>query len=263
MNILDKIVTVKRSEIEQAKAALPLAELQSRVKDCSPVRNFRSAIDGRDTIRLIAEVKKASPSKGLIRPDFHPVAIAQAYEKAGAAAISVLTDVQHFQGSLQYLTDIRNSVGLPLLRKDFILDPYQVYEARVAGADAILLIAECLGSSDMQALHDIARTLGMHVLFEFYDERNVEPVIATGCEIIGVNNRDLRTFEVDFDHSIRMRQQIPNDITFVSESGIHSAADAQKLFAGGANAMLVGESLMRQADVVQATRRLLEWDGEK
>ena len=223
----------------------------------APPRDFHAALSGAPPMRLIAEVKKASPSKGVIRADFNPVAIAQQYAAAGASALSVLTDVEYFQGSLDYLKAIREVVDLPLLRKDFIIDPYQVYEARAAGADAVLLIAECLSPEQMRSLYNLIRELGMHALIELYDPRNLPAVLATETPIIGVNNRDLHTFVVDLDHTLRLKEQIPANRLLVAESGIGSRADVLRLEQAGVAAMLVGESLMRQPDISLAVRTLL------
>jgi indole-3-glycerol phosphate synthase len=255
--ILDKIVAHKRDEIAQAKSARPEAELRAQLKDAPPVRDFFAALAADGPIKLIAEVKKASPSKGVIRADFHPVEIARSYERAGASCLSVLTDEHFFQGSLEYLRQIRSAVNLPLLRKDFILDAHQLVEARVAGADAVLLIAECLDDCNLRKLHAEALELGLTPLVEFYDEENLERALAAGATLIGVNNRDLRTFEVDLGRTVRMREKVPLDAVFVGESGIYTRDDVLRLQAAGVDAILVGESLMREADVEAATRRLL------
>ncbi len=256
-SILDKIVTTKREEIAQAKSKLPLAELRAQLKDAPPLRDFFEPLALGKGIQLIAEVKKASPSKGVIREDFDPVQIAKIYSQNGAACISVLTDEKYFQGSLDYLRAIRKAIPTPLLRKDFILDTYQLVEARVAGADAILLIAECLEDCDLRKLYNEAVELGLVPLVEFYDEENLERVLAAGASLIGVNNRDLRTFEVDLQRTVRMRQKVPLDCVLVGESGIHSREDATMLESAGVDAMLVGESLMRQSDIAVAVRKLL------
>ncbi len=255
--ILDKIVVTKRQEIERAKAAVPLAELNARLKDAPPVRDFFAALSAAGPIKLIAEVKKASPSKGIIRADFDPVAIAKTYEAHGASCLSVLTDEQYFQGSLDYLRQIRQAVNIPILRKDFILDTYQLVEARAAGADAVLLIAECLDDCNLRKLHNEALELSLTPLVEFYDPENLDRVLAAGASLIGVNNRDLRTFQVDLGHTVRLREKVPLDCVFVGESGIESRDDALRLQSAGVDAMLVGESLMRQPDIGRAVDRLL------
>ena len=258
--ILEKIVATKREEIAAAKTARPESELRAALPDAPPVRDFFAPLAGGPPIRLIAEVKKASPSKGLIRADFDPVAIARSYAAAGASCISCLTDESYFQGHLEYLTAIRESVGIPVLRKDFLIDSYQLLEARVAGADAVLLIAECLDDCNLRKLHNEAIELGMTPLVEFYEPANCERVLEAGATLVGVNNRDLHTFEVDLQHSVRMREQIPDNCVFVGESGIYGPEDARLLQAAGVDAMLVGEYLMRQPVIEDAVRDLLNID---
>jgi indole-3-glycerol phosphate synthase len=221
------------------------------------LRDFFAPLAAAGPIKLIAEVKKASPSQGVIRADFDPVAIARVYEENGASCLSVLTDEKYFQGRLEFLTQIRAAVSLPLLRKDFILDTYQLLEARVAGADAVLLIAECLDDCNLRKLHNEAMELGLTPLVELYEPANLPRVLAAGAALIGVNNRDLKTFHVDLGHCIALRDQVPLDAVFVAESGIHSRADVLRLEEAGVDAMLVGESLMREADIGAAVRRLL------
>ena len=256
-NVLDKIVAAKRTEIAQTQQLRPAEELRAALADAPPVRDFFAALSGGGAIKLIAEVKKASPSKGVIREDFLPVEIARIYQQHGAACISVLTDFPFFQGRLEYLTEIRRHVGLPLLRKDFILDEYQLIEARAAGADAVLLIAECLTDEQLKRLHAQTLELGMTPLVEFYEPGNLAQVLAAGARLIGVNNRDLKTFRTDLQHTVRMRQQIPADCLLVGESGIHSREDAVLLQSAGVNAMLVGEHLMASRDIGDAVDRLL------
>lgn len=260
-SILDRIVATKREEIAAARTARPLAELQATVRDAPPPRDFFAALAGGGPIRLIAEVKKASPSKGVIRADFDPVAIAATYQRHGAACLSVLTDQPYFQGHLSYLSAIRGAVELPLLRKDFILDRYQLFEARLAGADAVLLIAECLDDGPLGDLHAESLALGMTPLVEFYQAENLARVLAAGARLVGVNNRDLRTFQTDLEHTIRMRRQIPATCVVVGESGIHSRADVQRLADAGVNAILVGEHLMASPDIGAAVDRLLGRTG--
>ena len=255
--ILDQIVTAKRREIERAKAAAPEAALRERLADAPPVRDFLAALSGPGPIRLIAEVKKASPSKGLIRADFHPVEIARTYQEHGAACVSVLTDEPYFQGSLEYLSRVRASVDLPVLRKDFIIDPYQVVEARAAGADAVLLIAECLGDEALRRLHAAIDELGMTPLVELYEPENLTRVLDVGARLVGINNRDLRTFEVDLEHTVRLRRRIPDDRVVVGESGIRTRQDVERLESAGVEAMLVGESLMHADDIGRAVDELL------
>lgn len=258
--ILDKIVATKRAEIERAKAATPEADLRVRLADAPPVRDFFTPLAAGGPIKLIAEVKKASPSAGMIRPDFDPVAIAQTYEAHGATCISVLTDAPYFQGRLEYLQQIRAAVDLPTLRKDFILDPYQLVEARLAGADAVLLIAECLDDCHLRTLFNAACELGMTPLVELYEPENLTRVFDAGATLIGVNNRNLHTFEVDLDHTIRMRDHVPDECVLVGESGIKTHADVQRLQAAGVDAILVGESLTRERDIGVAVDRLLSRD---
>lgn len=255
--ILDKIVATKRIEIERAKNERPLDEVKARLADAPAVRDFYGALAADGPIKLIAEVKKASPSVGLIRADFDPVAIAKIYDAHGATCISVLTDEPHFQGRLEYLTAIRAAVERPLLRKDFILDSYQLVEARAAGADAVLLIAECLDDCNLRKLFNEAYELGLTPLVELYEPANLERVLEAGATLIGVNNRNLHTFEVDLEHTIRIRREVPEDCVLVGESGIKTHADVQKLSAAGVDAILVGESLMREPDIGAAVDRLL------
>ena len=257
MTILDKIVATKRHEVAHAKQHRPLASLQQQLEAAPPVRDFRAALEASGTIKLIAEVKKASPSAGVIRSDFDPVAIAGIYESHGASCLSVLTDETYFQGSLDYLQKVRNSVSIPVLRKDFIIDPYQLVEARLAGADAVLLIAECLSPDHLAQLHQQCAALGMTPLVELYDPNNLPAVLQCGTQLIGVNNRNLHTFEVDLQHTIRLRQQIPTDRLLVGESGIRTRDDVLLLQQAGVDAILVGETLMRQQDIGRAVDELL------
>ncbi|MCI0491990.1 MAG: indole-3-glycerol phosphate synthase TrpC [Planctomycetes bacterium] len=255
--ILDKIVATKRIEIERAKAARPEADLRARLVDAPPLRDFFTPLAAGGPIKLIAEVKKASPSAGVIRADFDPVVIARTYEAHGATCVSVLTDETYFQGRLAFLTQIRAAIDLPLLRKDFILDSYQLVEARVAGADAVLLIAECLDDCDLRGLLNAARELGLTPLVELYEPDNLERVLDAGATLIGVNNRNLHTFEVDLLHTIRLRVRVPDECVLVGESGIKTLADVRMLAAAGVDAILVGESLTREADIGAAVDRLL------
>lgn len=260
--VLDRIVQSKREEIALVKKRRDLQALKDAVHTAPEIRDFLDALRRRDRIRLLAEVKKASPSKGVIRPQFQPVDIAKAYQAGGAAAISVLTDEPFFQGRLDYLSQIRDAVTIPILRKDFILDEYQVYEARVAGADAVLLIAECLPGDELSKLYHCIRELGMTALIELYDPVHLERVLETGTPLVGVNNRDLRTFAVELDHVIRLRSRIPSNITLVAESGISNPEDVRKLEEAGIDAILVGESLMRQSDVRKAVEQLMQFHPE-
>lgn len=247
--ILDRIVETKRREIAAARASVPDAEMERRAAAAPPGRDFRGAIRKFNFITLIAEVKKASPSAGVIRADFDPVAIARTYEAHGAAAISVLTDAEYFQGSLAYLAAVKAAVQLPVLRKDFVLDRYQLLEARAAGADAVLLIAECLPGNELYALQREASALGLHTLVELHDADQLPRVLDCGAPVIGINNRDLRTFTTRLEHTLELLPKIPADRTVVSESGIKVKADLERLGRAGARAVLVGESLMRAPDI--------------
>jgi len=255
--ILDEIVAAKRQEIERSKAETAEASLRESLASAPPVRDFFAALARPGPIRLIAEVKKASPSRGVIRADFHPVEIAETYQRHGASCVSVLTDEPYFQGSLEHLRQVRARVGLPVLRKEFIIDPYQVVEARAAGADAVLLIAECLDDEPLKRLHDLIVELGMTPLVELYEPENLAQVLKTGARLIGINNRNLRTFEVDLEHTLRLRREIPDDRLVIGESGIHTRDDVERLEAAGVQAILVGESLMAAADIGAAVDRLL------
>jgi indole-3-glycerol phosphate synthase len=261
--ILDKIVAAKRAEIEAAKATIPERELRARLADAPRPRDFFTPLAAGGPIRLIAEVKKASPSAGVIRRDFDPVSIARTYEAHGAACISVLTDEKHFQGRLNYLTQIRAAVALPVLRKDFILDSHQVVEARAAGADAVLLIAECLDDCNLRKLFNEICELGMTPLVELYEPENLQRVFDAGATLIGVNNRNLHTFEVDLEHTIGMRKRVPDECVLVGESGIKTRDDVLRLEAAGVDAILVGESLMREPDIGAAVDRLLGHSAPK
>ncbi len=255
--ILDEIVATKRREVELGRKRMPLEELEAQAAEAPPVRDFRAAVAGPGPVRLIAEVKKASPSAGVIRPDFDPIVIARTYQAHGAACLSVLTDVPYFQGHLSYLARIRAAVAIPLLRKDFLIDEYQVVEARVAGADCVLLIAEILDDHQLKSLLERARGLGMEALVELHDAENLPRVLAAGATLVGINNRDLRTFKTDLNHTIRLREQVPAEVVLVAESGIHTRADVERLQAAGVDAILVGESLMRAPDIGHAVDNLL------
>jgi indole-3-glycerol phosphate synthase len=255
--ILDEIVASKRREVAAARLRMPLEEMEIQAATAPPVRDFRAALAGPGPIQLIAEVKKASPSAQVIRADFDPIAIARIYQGHGAASLSVLTDAPYFQGHLSYLARIRASVVLPLLRKDFMIDEYQVVEARLAGADAILLIAEILDDATLAGLLARGRAMGMSVLVEFHDEANLPRVLAAGADLVGINNRDLRRFVTDLDQTLRLRDRIPPEVTVVSESGIRTRRDVERLEAAGVAAILVGETLMRADDVGLAVERLL------
>lgn len=255
--ILSRIVATKHEELAAAKAHRPERELRAMLADAPPVRDFLAPLAQPGPIRLIAEVKKASPSKGVIRGDFHPTDIARIYQRHGAACISVLTDEHHFQGHLNHLRAVRVAVDVPVLRKDFLIDRYQLLEARVAGADAVLLIAECLDDCQLRSLHNEALELGMTPLVEFYQPENLPRVLEAGAKLIGVNNRDLKTFHTDLEHTLRMRQQIPANCVVVGESGIHSRADVARLQVAKVDAILVGERFMASPDIGDAVDDLL------
>ena len=255
--ILDKIVAAKREEIDRAKAETREEALRERLAGAPPVRDFLAALARPGRIRLIAEIKKASPSAGLIRADFQPAEIAETYQRHGADCISVLTDRPYFQGSLEYLRQVRAAVDLPLLRKDFVIDTYQVVEARVAGADAVLLIAECLDDDSLRRLHDAVIELGMAPLVELFEPANLPRVLGTGTRLVGINNRDLRSFKTDLQRTLQLRPQIPGDRVVVGESGIRTRRDVERLEAAGVNAILVGETLMASADIGAAVDKLL------
>jgi indole-3-glycerol phosphate synthase len=255
--ILDEIVASKRLEVDASRKRLPLDELEVQAASAPPVRDFRAALAAPGPIRLIAEVKKASPSAKVIRADFDPIAIARTYQAHGAACLSVLTDAPFFQGHLSYLARIRASVAIPLLRKDFVIDEYQAVEARLAGADAVLLIAEILDDRQLAALLARIKGLGMAALVEFHDEVNLPRVLAAGADLVGINNRDLSRFVTDLDLTFRLRDRIPSDVILVSESGIRTRRDVERLEAAGVSAILVGETLMRADDIGQAVEQLL------
>ncbi|MEY2727237.1 MAG: Indole-3-glycerol phosphate synthase [Planctomycetota bacterium] len=259
--ILDEIVNQKKREIAAARERIPFQQLESQLLTASPPRGFLRALRAATAPALIAEVKKASPSAGLIRADFDAAEIAAKYEAAGAACLSVLTDEHYFQGSLAALMAARQRVQIPVMRKEFIIDRYQVAEARVAGADCVLLIAECLDDSQLHDLYNYARQLGMDVLIELHDATNIQRVLATGTELLGVNNRNLQTFETSLDHTFRLQQQLPPGVLLVSESGIRSHSDVLRLRSAGVGAVLVGESLMRQPDIELAVQILLYGTG--
>jgi indole-3-glycerol phosphate synthase len=261
-SILDTIVNHKFKELKQDQRRLPFGELSAQLGDQPPTRDFRSALATPNRLNLIAEVKKKSPSKGFLRENFDPAEIARTYAKAGVSAVSVLTDPQFFDGHLTHLTAIRGAVDLPLLRKDFTVDPYQIYQARLAGADAILLIVAILTLAQLREFIQIARTLNLASLVEVHTEEELELALQADAEIIGVNNRNLETFETDIATTFRMIKSIPADKIVVSESGICTHGDVEALREAGVNAILVGESLMRSPNIERKIKELLgEWDG--
>ena len=260
MSILDRIVAYKKEEVAQANAKTPLAEIEARASDAPCLRDFFGALSrkcARAEQGLIAEVKKASPSRGLIRPDFDPASIAKAYERGGAACLSVLTDGPSFQGSPEALIAARGATRLPVLRKDFMVDPYQVIEARAMGADCILIIMACTSDGLAGELYSTARAMDMSVLTEVHNSDELERALLLNAWLIGINNRDLNTFETHLETTEQLSQLIPPGRIIVSESGIFSSCDIARLTRTGANAFLVGESLMRQQDIEAATRALL------
>ncbi len=257
--ILDQILATKRTEVSADQRQVSLSELKLMVADTAPVRGFAKqlrqvALAG---TAIIAEVKKGSPSKGIIRADFDPVAISQSYERGGASCLSVLTDESYFYGSLDYLRQIRSAVKLPLLRKDFIIDPYQVFQARVAGADAILLIAAALDDQQLLELAQLATELQLDTLLEVHDSAELERALVLPVDLIGINNRNLQTFATDLGVTERLAQKIPEKQLAVAESGIHNRADIERLQQSGAGAFLIGESLMRESDIEGKLQGLL------
>ncbi|MDA0821902.1 MAG: indole-3-glycerol phosphate synthase TrpC [Proteobacteria bacterium] len=250
-NILDEIVRHKREEVNGRRADVPLGKIQERASHAPPVRDFTGALLQRIEQGLpavIAECKKASPSKGLIRENYDPAKIAQSYEHGGASCLSVLTDQHYFQGSDDHLVAARSACALPIIRKDFIIDHYQVYEARALGADCILLIVACLDDTALEELAQLASVLGMDALIEVHDRAELERALRLRLRLIGINNRDLRRFVTNIDTTIGLLADVPDDRIVVTESGIHSAADVEKLRSHGVNAFLVGEAFMRAPD---------------
>ena len=258
-DILNQIVATKREEVARAMAARPLAELRADAESRLLTRDFVAALRAKIAAgqpAVIAEIKKASPSKGVIRPDFVPANIAQSYAEHGAACLSVLTDRQYFQGSPDYLKQARASCDLPVLRKDFMVDPYQVYEARAMGADCILLIAACLDDAQMAELEAIALGLNMAVLVEVHDRAELQRALRLKTPLVGINNRNLRTFEVSLDTTLSMLGDVPADRLLVTESGILATAGVQRMRAAGVHAFLVGEAFMRADEPGEALARL-------
>ena len=258
-DILDKIVAVKHQEVAAALARKPLSAMRADAESRVLTRDFVGALRAKIAAGLpavIAEVKKASPSKGILRPDFIPADIAQSYAEHGAACLSVLTDQQFFQGSIDYLKQARASCDLPVLRKDFMVDAYQVYEARVMGADCILLIAACLDDAQMKSMEALAMSLDMAVLVEVHDSAELDRALKLKTPLLGINNRNLKTFEVSLDATLGMLKDVPADRLLVTESGITTAADVQRMRSAGVQAFLVGEAFMRADDPGQALAQL-------
>ncbi len=263
-DILNHIESYKRTEIAEAKVRMPLSALQRNIREHDPPRGFLHAIEQKlneRRIALIAEVKKASPSKGVIRADFDPEKIAQAYESAGAACLSILPDTPSFQGKLEYLERARQKTHLPALRKDFLFDPYQVYEARAYGADCILIIMAAVTNEEARTLNTAAHDLGMDVLVEVHDETELDRALALETRLIGINNRNLHNFQVSLEVSERLAERVPRDKIIVAESGIMNHADCLRLEKSRIFTFLVGECLMREENVAAATRALLHGTG--
>jgi indole-3-glycerol phosphate synthase len=253
--ILDEIVAAKRLDLRMEELAVPMPQLQRKAREAAPARDLRAALAA-PGLSVIAEVKRASPSLGVITEAFDPTGIARRYEDGGAAAVSVLTERHWFMGSNRYLTRVRDEVKLPVLRKDFIVDPRQVVGARAIGADAILLIASILDETTMRQLHELARSFGMQCLFEAHTEADVKRAAGCGAQIIGINNRDLKSMQVDLATFEALRKHIQAGALAVAESGIQTPADAKRMRDAGADAVLVGEALMRSRDAAEALAAL-------
>jgi len=255
VSILERIVAAKRAEVARARAHAPLAAVQAEARAASPVRDFAGPLRARRPA-VIAEIKKASPSRGVLREQFDPAAIARSYERSGAACLSVLTDREFFQGAVDHLVAARSACGLPVLRKDFVIEPYQAFESRALGADCILLIAACLTFAEMSELEQTAMDLGMAVLVEVHDADELEAAAGLKTPLIGINNRNLRTFETRLDTTLALLPQVPRGRIVVTESGILNAADVQRMRAAGVETFLVGEAFMRATDPGTALREL-------
>ncbi|MEM7044195.1 MAG: indole-3-glycerol phosphate synthase TrpC [Pseudomonadota bacterium] len=264
-DVLARICDIKRADLAERKVAAPLADIERTAADAPPTRGFVRAIErtiADDRLALIAEIKKASPSKGLIRADFDPPALAKAYEEGGATCLSILTEEPHFQGSDAFLRQASAASTLPCLRKDFMLDPYQVVEARAIGADCILLIMAALSDDHARELAGLARELGLDVLVEVHDGEELDRALRLDARLIGINNRNLKTLEIDLATTEQLAPRVPEDRLLVAESGLYSHADLLRMAEVGARCFLVGESLMREANVTAATRRLLQGEGQ-
>ena len=254
--ILDKIHAYKLKEVAENKELVSIESLKERCKDVQGAIKSGMVLKRENRIKFIAEVKKASPSAGIIRDDFNYIDIAKEYEAGGASVISVLTDKEFFKGDLKYLSEIKETVSLPALRKDFIIDPYQIYEARVAGADLVLLIARILNKEEINAFLALSHKLGMECLVEVHDNDELETVLETEAAIIGINNRNLDTFETNLETTLQLRHRIPEGKIIVSESGIKTRADVLVLEEAGVDAILIGETLMRSKDISQKIKEL-------
>lgn len=257
--ILSRIIEEKRREIEDAKRQKSPEELAREVKGICVRSSFRKNISRPHHINLIAEIKKASPSKGILRGDFNPIKIGVTYQANGASAISILTDERFFEGRLEYIKKVKDNISLPILRKDFIIDEYQVYESVASGADAILLIAELLSSNEMTGLYNLATSLGLDVLMETHNEEDIEKALATGGSIIGINNRDLHNFKVDLSVTQKLIRLIPQNKVKVSESGIRTYEDVMFLKSLGVNAVLIGEAFMEAGDIAAKMREIMRY----
>lgn len=257
--ILDDIIAHKKKELTATKKTRSLSHLESLVKQSSAPRSFASALTAgnRGDVRIIAEVKKASPSRGVIRQEFNPVTIARDYERGGAVAVSVLTEKRFFQGDLSYLEEIKKKISLPVLRKDFILDPYQIYESRVFGADAVLLIVAALDPILLRELLELARTLSLDALVEVHTRDELAVALDVGATVIGINNRDLRTFRIDVATTVNLCREVPDGKIVVSESGIDSRDTLRRLLDAGVDAFLIGEALMRAPSPGEKLRELI------
>jgi indole-3-glycerol phosphate synthase len=257
--ILSRIIEEKRRVVEKAKRIKPAEELIKEAKNVCVKSAFKRSISRPHHINLIAEIKKASPSKGILRGDFNPAKIAVTYQANGASAISVLTDERFFEGKLEYIKKIKENISLPVLRKDFIIDEYQIYESVTGAADAVLLIAELLSKNELAAFYNLASSLGLDVLIEAHTEEDVEKALATDCAIIGINNRDLHTFKIDLGVTQKLARLIPSGKIKVSESGIKSYEDVMFLKSLGVNAVLIGEAFMESGDIASKMREIMRY----
>ena len=257
--ILSRIIEDKRRVVEEAKKSVAQDELARRARTVYVKSQFKKVVSRPHHINLIAELKKASPSKGIIRGDFNPVKIAITYEANGASALSVLTDERFFEGKLEYIKKIKESVSLPILRKDFIIDEYQIYETVASGADAVLLIAEILSAAELKRFYNVAKDLGLDVLVEVHNEENVDKALGSNADMIGINNRDLHTFKVDLGTAQRLIRLIPKDRVTVAESGIKTYEDVMFLKSLGVNSVLIGEAFMESDDIAAKMREIMRY----